>query len=237
MPVKFVILSAARSGTSLLTSTLSTHPDILCHGEIFHPKYRQHLKGIFVDMPDADIVGLREDLDRFLPLVFEQPGVPIVGFKMWESQNPECCARLLADTSIKKIIYARENKLAQFSSGQLAKQTGVWNVAADNSKRKIEADPLPFSADAFARFLEKQQSLFQGYRDRARGEVLDIGFNQIAEGDFSPVLAFLGASAMDLAPRTRRLHSSETLSRYDPSHHDTIRAVLRDLGRMEWLSE
>ena len=237
MPTKFVILSAARSGTSLLTTTLSTHPDILCHGEIFHPKYRQHLKGTFTDMPDADILALRDDLDRFLPLVFEQPGPSIVGFKMWESQNPECCARLLADTSVKKIIYERDNKLAQFSSGQLAKQTGVWNVSADNSKRKIAADPLPFNHNAFARFLEKQNEIFQGYRDRARGDVLEVGFNQIAEGDFSPVLAFLGASDMNLAPRTKRLHSSDILSRYDAAQHDTIRATLRDLGRMEWVSE
>lgn len=237
MPVKFVILSAARSGTSLLTSTLSTHPDILCHGEIFHPKYRQHLKGTFADMPDDEILALREDLDRFLPLVFGQPGVPVTGFKMWESQNPACCERLLADTSVRKIIYERENKLAQFSSGQLAKQTGVWNVAADNTRRKIAADPLPFNPEAFARFLDKQQSIFQGYRDRARGEVLDIGFNRIAEGDFAPVLAFLGVDAMDLAPRTKRLHSSDTLSRYDAAHHDTIRAVLKDMDRIEWLSE
>lgn len=237
MPTKFVILSAARSGTSLLTSTLHTHPDILCHGEIFHPKYRQHLKGTFDEMPDAEILALRDDLDRFIPLVFEQPGAAIVGFKMWESQSPECCERMLADTSVKKIIYERDNKLAQFSSGQLAKQTGVWNVSADNAKRKIDADPLPFNPDAFARFLDKQHSIFTGYRDRARGDVLEIGFNQIAEGDFGPVLAFLGASGMELAPRTKRLHSSETLSRYDAAHHDTIRSVLQDMNRMEWLSE
>lgn len=237
MPTKFVILSAARSGTSLLTSTLHTHPDILCHGEIFHPKFRQHLKGTFDAMSDPEILVLREDTDAFVARVYDQPGAPIVGFKMWEPQHPECCARLLADTSVRKIIYERSNKLAQFSSGQLAKQTGVWNVAADNTKRKIEADPLPFNPEAFARFLEKQQATFRMYRAQARGPVLDIGFEQIAEGDFSPVLAFLGAQDMELAPRMKRLHSSDILSRYDAAQHDTIRATLRDLDRMAWVFE
>lgn len=237
MPIKFVVLSAARSGTSLLTETLNTHPDIVCHGEIFHPKAKVHLRGTLRSLSQDQIDAEQRDADGYLEKVFDQTEKKAAGFKMWRVQAPSVCDALLGDRDVKKIIYERTNKFAQFSSNLLARATGVWNRAADKPGGPIQAEPLGFNPKAFAKFCAVQADLFAHYRASAKGEVLDIPFSSIADGNFGQVLEFLDCPNMDLKPQKARLHSSDVISRFAPEHHDEIKRTLDDLGHPEWAAE
>ena len=235
--MKFVVMSNARSGTSLLTETLNSHPDIICHGEIFHPDPTWHLKGTFANLSVEAKIEKRRNLEDFVESVFNQRGAAAVGAKMWLDQNPEWCGNFLADESIYKIIYERANKLAQFSSGTLAKRTQIWNL---NPGKKLPAGndiKLDFDEQAFKRFIKHQSASFDYYRSNAEGPVLEVKFETIAAGDFGDVLKFLQVRNIPLQPQKSKIYSSDILSRYKQDDHKVIMRVLQELKHEEWVFE
>lgn len=234
---RFVILSAARSGTSLLSETLNTHPQIVCHGEIFHPNPHWHIKGNLAHLSEEDKLRKRENLPDFIEEIYNQPGAEAVGFKMWLDQNPKWCNYALHNESYLKIIYERKNKLAQFSSGILARKTGVWNLGPSEKKQLSTDDGIEFNAKGFDEFLKHQETVFQHYRREARGPILDIDYSQIAQGNFDPVLDFLGVEKVNLSHQKRKLYSSNILERFKKDHHQKILEKLNELGHPEWQTE
>ncbi len=220
-----------------MTETLNTHPDIVCHGEIFHPKAKVHLRGTLRSLSQDQIDTEQQDPNAYVSKVFDQADKKAVGFKMWRVQEPSTCDAMLEDQEIRKIIYERTNKFAQFSSNLLARATGVWNRSVDKPSGPIQAELLEFNPKAFAKFCAAQTDLFSHYRASAKGEVLDIPFSSIADGNFGQVLDFLGCPDMDLRPQKARLHSSDVISRFAPECHDEIKRTLDDLGDPEWAAE
>lgn len=237
--MKFVILSNARSGTSLLVSSLNAHPDVLCHGEIFHRRPRNHLKGGLAELDADEIARLRATPQELVSRAFSAaPAARAVGFKMWRIQNEEICTQLLDDESIGKIILERKNKLALFSSKFLARHTGVWNLASHRKRTApVQAEPLRFDAKQLRKFVAQQSALFTFYRSHARGPVLDLTYRDLVTDGFAPPLDFLGVAQQDLTPGKQQLHSSDILSRFaEPDHPEIIRA-LEKLDHPEWITE
>lgn len=234
---RFAVLSNARSGTSLLTATLGSHPEIMCHGEIFHRKPTIHLKGDFTGLTTDEINEIRLDEDAFVQRVFDQDGVNAVGFKMWRDQSKSCCDKILKDDGVKKIIYERENRLAQHSSNILAKKTGVWNIPDESARSRVKSELIDFNKKWFLKFKTFQDDLFAYYRSSVHGDVLEVKFSTIAAGDFSPLLSFLEVDQMDLEPKKARMHSADILSRYKPEYHNEIIKALDEIGHPEWVGE
>jgi len=237
-PRRFVIFSAARSGTSLLSSTLNTHPNIFTHGEIYHPRPKWHLRGTFADWSDEQTIAARADKIGYLKMVFDQAGADVVGFKMWHSQEPQICDSLLAIPAVSNIIYERENRLAQYASGALAKQSGIWNRSAQNAPYKgRDSEPVEFNARRFLSYVRRQEKTFAHYRKYAKGPVLDMTYADLTTRGFHPVLRFLGVPEVNLEPQKQKLHSSNIIARFQPSAHKEVHAVLKDLGHPEWVEE
>ncbi len=234
---RFVIMSTARSGTSLLSETLNSHPDIVCHGEIFHPDPKWHLKGNLSGLPPEQIRALRADAGAFLEKVFDQPGAVAVGFKMWRDQEPDACLRLLRDETISKIIYERRKKLAQYSSGALAERTGVWNISRGDAYHAPEAEKLPFNPADFRRFLDYQRAADDFYRANVRGPFVEVVYSEIVTQGLKMIQGFLGVEILELQPQKKKLYSSDIIGRFDPSYHPLIRRTLGELGFSEWISE
>jgi LPS sulfotransferase NodH len=66
---RFVILAAPRTGSNWLCSLLNSHPDVLCHHELFNPS------GVFYALGHRDgalDLGTPEERDR-RPLAFLEP--------------------------------------------------------------------------------------------------------------------------------------------------------------------
>lgn len=237
-PRKFVILSDARSGTSLLSETLNSHPAIVCHGEIFHPTPTYHIKISQEEMAPEDLLSLREsDTQKFVDLVFDRPDAETVGFKMWRSQNAEYCNVLLNDETVAKIIYERRNILAKFSSIRLARETGVWNIKSGASRPKVLDKKLSFESQQFSDHANRHRGLFDYYRKNSKGRVFNTSYLDIVEHGFSEVLEFLEVPNVPLTPQKERLHSSSILERFQESDHDSVIRVVEELGHPEWLQE
>ena len=87
-PVRLLLLAGARTGSSLLVSTLRKHPEILCHGEVFHEKdLRRDAKdgfdgGVF---PNDALFGKRHtDPGALLDFMARNPmGRRAVAFKLF----------------------------------------------------------------------------------------------------------------------------------------------------------
>lgn len=158
---KFVILSDSRSGTSLLSETLNSHPDIVCHGEVFHPTPASHIKIHEDEITIDDLVSLREqDPAKFMDVIYNRPNVQAVGFKMWRSQNPEMCDSLMEDESVAKIIYERTNVLARYASSRLVKATGIYNLKAGAGRPEKLNTKIRFDEGEFEKYARRHRNIF-----------------------------------------------------------------------------
>ena len=127
---QFVILAAPRTGSNLLCTLLNSHPDILCHHEVFNPQ------GIFVALTHRDVpfdLGSPQQRDRdplgFLDRVWESGrSYASVGFKWTRGQNELVLASVLADRGVQKIVLRRGNRIKTFVSEKIAHRTDQWEV-------------------------------------------------------------------------------------------------------------
>ncbi len=127
---RFVILAAPRTGSNLLCTLLNSHPQVLCHHEVFNPNgvftARDYQgKGLSVEslqQRDANPLGF---LDRVW-----QSGTDsmCVGFKWTRGQNQDVLKSVLEDCGVKKIVLHRRNRIKTFVSEKIAQQTQQWEV-------------------------------------------------------------------------------------------------------------
>lgn len=143
---RFVILAAPRSGSNLLCTLLNSHPEILCHHEVFNPS------GIYYALEHRNgslDLGTTQERDR-APLSFLEKlwskdlGHRCVGFKMTRGQDEQILARVLGDSDVRKIVLKRQNRIKTFVSALVAERSGQWEVYCDadliEPKPKVELD-------------------------------------------------------------------------------------------------
>jgi hypothetical protein len=133
---RFVILNAPRTGSNFLCTVLNSHPDILCHHEIFNP----HVIGVARHLEGANFcLGTTEEREGdpidFLHRVWRRnEGRLTVGFKLCLRQHEAAYHAVVADRSVLKIILKRRNRIKTFVSLLLARQTGEWVVYEDSGQ-------------------------------------------------------------------------------------------------------
>lgn len=203
---RFVVLATPRSGSNWLCSALDSHPEILCHHEIFNPKEVKHAVSW---RERGRRIGGRGERDTaplaFLERLWAAPAdEPIVGFKLNRGQDGRVFDAVLADAGIRKVIVSRRNRVRAFVSERIAQETGAWESYPWSSYRRnggritVDAAALREHADMNARYLD-------GLRARLR--VAGQNWVEVAYEDLQDVeaqnriLCFLGARAVE-APLT-----------------------------------
>jgi LPS sulfotransferase NodH len=145
--MRFVILNAARTGSNYLCALLDSHPEILCHHEIFNP----HVVGVARHLQLSGFrLGTIEERERdplaLLDRVWSTPlGRSAVGFKLCWRQHEIAYRAVLADASVRKIVLQRRNRVKTFVSLLRARQTGEWVVydedALQPERPRIRVEP------------------------------------------------------------------------------------------------
>lgn len=235
---RFVILSAARSGSTALTVTIGTHPKIYCHGSPFFssPKWASALHAeaeaaVDLSKRTTDPVGLVYDVLNFTS------GPPIVGCKLWHNADAgptEAINAVAADPDIKKIILNRENMLACMSSGELMK------MRLQHPDRFVDGAPralLDFDTAAFLRFAKRRMGWFDDYRARSTGDVIEVPYINLLTDGIDSLRPFLKLHPYRFRQRTEKVNSGDVLARYKPAHHPAVLAALDTLGHPEWVRE
>jgi LPS sulfotransferase NodH len=238
MGTRFVVFAAPRTGSNWLCSLLDSHPEILCHHELFNPKkiiysVSWHGRETGLGTPaerDADPLGF---LGRLWSLEVPEQ---IVGFKWNLGQEPRIFDAVAADRDVRKLLLVRGNRLRTYVSEAIAQTLGQWESYPWSKFRRnalqIEVDP-----EALRRHVERNERHYETIRSRVRGSgqpLLELTYEKLAEvGEQSRALEFLGAAptATGLTGATERQNPAP-LDRLI-SNFDDLAAALRgsDLER------
>jgi LPS sulfotransferase NodH len=135
--VRFLIVGAGRTGSTMLVRALDSHPAVRCMGEVFNPGVDFIPYGVsgYDDFSAGDRALRARDGEAFLrERVFAPaPGVRAAGFKLLYSQHrafPGLLERLSGDRALRVIHVRRRNLLRLACSARIAEATGVFVEAA-----------------------------------------------------------------------------------------------------------
>jgi hypothetical protein len=210
---RFVILAAPRTGSNMLCTLVGSHPDVLCHHELFNPR------GVFyaLELRDGSFgLGGIEERDRdpigFLERVWAADlGHTHVGFKMTHRQNEAALDAVLQDRRVRKIVLRRENRVRTFVSQQISEQLDEWEVyseadlVCERPRVRVDPDALRTSiAENEAYYGELEASL------EATGQpFLRVSYERLLDGnaDQGRVLEFLGVPDPARAAAVLRIRS------------------------------
>lgn len=133
--VRFIILTYARAGSTMLASSLNSSPNIICFRELFNPimdGIGYHVEG-YDNSSAEDRVLRNEDLRKFLRerIFCQHPkAIRAVGFKMPHvhfSSFPGLLEGLVEDTELRVLHLRRRNLLRMLVSLRIAQRTGGWS--------------------------------------------------------------------------------------------------------------
>ena len=217
----FVILFLPRTGSNLLASVLDSHPDILCHHEIFNqrlPQCSQTVRSGEIALSLGTAIERDRDPWRFLDMVFSQTGVTpdgqvnrvkMVGAKISPYDNLWVVLSILLNRRVKKIVIKRSNFLAAYVSGQLAMKTGQWAVFKDKQVAAKPSQQVEVNVDRFYAYARKRRFFHSTVRSvlRLTGQLYaEVDYVTLKDpGVRSRLLAFLGVhETVQLSERTQK---------------------------------
>lgn len=216
----FVILFLPRTGSNLLAALLDSHPDVLCHHEVFNPQSPFRSLSAREGLITLDL-GTAEERDRdpyaFIERVYRTTcGAKAVGFKMSidDRRRLDVVIALLLNRSIRKIIVRRDSWLHAYTSSLIAEETKAFIKFADeraggeDGQRRVRVDP-----EHFVRYVRKRRLAYAllGLVERLTLQrMFTIEYRELKEpGRLNALLRFLGVSAnVPLKERTARQNSS-----------------------------
>jgi len=142
---KFVILGTQRTGTTLIRTSLDSHPDILCCGEVFNLGRRPYRNddGFWKYSNRSIYHRLRSGLfprtvtKEYLEQLFLDQPYYAVGFKFMLShcKSRPYILRLLTQYELKAVLVIRRNALKTLISRRTAAASGVYHIS-DTLKAK-----------------------------------------------------------------------------------------------------
>lgn len=224
MASKYIIICQARTGSTMLASALSDHPEICAHGEVFGMG-DAHLNfwGINYEKQPPLIDSLRKfrnaEPRRFLREFVLNPGIfKSVGFKfkfeelsqpMWAAAVEE----IAADRSLKILFLQRENLWRRFLSEYVA--VHVTKMFNTTDKRYEQPDisidiPIPLIEKAFRRSRRWERNYSRMF---ARHDRLDLSYEMLSrnyDGRIKQVQSFLNVPRRDVRPSTVKLSEAKS---------------------------
>lgn len=233
---RFLIACEARTGSNWLCGLLNSHPEVLCHHEVFHPDALYYAFG-FRDGRLAHL-GTPADRDRD-PRRFAHElwnadfDRSAVGFKILGGQVPDLLRELLADGSIHKLILRRRNRVRAFVSLLRARQTGHW---AQNSYDGVAVHVDPGELLEFVRGYEKHYAFL---RAATVGQpALELVYEDLQQEPWriGDVLRFLGVGAQGVSLHARNARQSQDGLQRAIANHAELSAALHGtpLGDELW---
>lgn len=165
MPTRFVILATPRCGSNWLCSLLDSHPEILCHHELFNPD-GIHLSRSLRNKPDV----MRQLQKHPAPLNLltqawnQAKSFKAVGFKLNLGQSALIFDQVLNDKHVRKIIISRRNRIRSYVSEMNAEKTGVWESFPESAPMP-DPGPLRVNVHDLLRVTQRNQDYYRKLRD------------------------------------------------------------------------
>lgn len=223
LKTRFVIFAAPRTGSNWLCSLLESHPEILCHHEIFNPE--RVIYAICCREGDFCLGSFEErnaHPQRFLEKVWQHNlGFRTVGFKLNRGQEPVAFQEVFRDRAVRKILLKRKNRLKTYVSETIALKTGEWESyhwsGLSHKEVRIEVEP-----SALRRHIAFNDHYYDWIRQsvEATGEsLLELNYENLSDSqEHERLLSFLGARLASLRAATRKQNPSnlrQLISNFD----------------------
>jgi LPS sulfotransferase NodH len=247
---KFVIIFSGRSGSNLLASMLDSHPDILCHHELFNPNGVHKARSCEKEKLPINL-GTHEERDKnpwgFLNRVFAQSfDAKAVGFKLSHHENRILLLSLLLNRRIKKIVLRRDNLLDAYISLLIAQKTGEWILKGegwpdkkDQSKLMKKTESTHVEYGEFVKY-ERNMKIFYGIvrflLKISRQSWIDFEFNEILNQERMKILLdFIGITDIqELKMSTKR--QNPALQSDKISNYKELSMRMKDTNRYKYLT-
>lgn len=211
--LRLVLLSAPRSGSTLLVEMLRGHASILMHGEPFH---RSDVRGSAKDgfagnvtVDDGAFAARHEDPGQLLEAIAARDrGRRVVGFKLFSKHLDWGNLGVFLGWATHVVLLDRSNRLSQYASICLAQKSNVWAAYPGEDHRagglnvSLRADHFSTWRDHQANFSARTREALAAVDAAQRPSVLELTY----EVDLCPagaarasalrrVEAFLGVEA------------------------------------------
>jgi len=226
---KFVIVGAARTGSTLLVDLLNAHSQVLAFGELFRtPEAIGWDVRPFVTYQSPRLIDLyRADPVAFLEYsVFRRwpANYAAVGFKLFyyhARQPPQSAVwdHLASDRNIRILHIRRQNLLAQYLSLLIAHKTDVWSTTRSPPDQH---EPIRIDVEACRRhFLDVRRSEDECADVFKNHAVRNVYYESLARnyaGEMQGIADFLGVRPERIGSNLVRQSKgpvSQTITNYD----------------------
>lgn len=237
---KVVILSMPRTGSTMVTAQLSSHPKIRIFSAIFSPPgwTSRHLEGLKHGLsPEWDDVTFRIANRRILmDRLFALAGAEdCFGFKHHINSVPEVCEAVIERPDIGKILLNRDNVLACYASHLKARAVGRVKAGREAKPRKMK-----FHVERFERYMEVRKAAYGTWADRVvagLGPSIRMEYNEARTREgMQRLVHFIGLDPSDISQAgTKKRGSDNIAARFENA--EDVEKYLRAKGLEEWGTE
>ncbi len=218
---RFLILTHQRSGSNLLTTTLNTHPHVVCDNELFHKKETYFGIGERSYLVSPWIRAIRDfSPDEFVDTYIYGPHagqVRAVGFKIFVThyQNARfkgAIDRILNSQQLSIVRLSRINKLDTILSEVVALKSGRWIARVEDTPvdQPVFIDP-DYCLHKFLEF-ELEDKIFDEICENRNH--ISITYEELF-ANFDPTIQkvtdFLSVEAVPLYPIITKQRKNKTL--------------------------
>lgn len=212
---RFVIIATPRCGSNWLCTLLDSHPDILCHHELFNPDGIRVSQTYHRQNRSLGNLELREKAPlEFLQLAWrEATDCKATGFKINIDQPETVFDEVLGNPDIRKIVIRRRNRIRTFVSERVAEITGGWE-SYEYSKRVKSPLPIAVSPEELKEQVARNQAFYRGICQRLKElhqDWLEVEYEHLASTTQRiALLEYLGVDTHHrLHAATRKINSGE----------------------------
>lgn len=233
--VGFIIAGTQRTGTSLFVSTLRSHPDICCHGEIFLFKggrgkriegsYRQFINQKPLPRKVSHYLNRRHSINEFLDQTYAGSERGATGFKLMLDQVREFpdIMRYLQANRISILHVIRENVLKTMVSRVSAISRGLYH-----SNEKVDVGKIQLPLRGLLKKLDSLEKEIQDWRSLAsENPYLAISyesFNADRDNQLDRARKFLGVGDTPMSSPLRKLNPDNLVDVVE-NYEELVRAL------------
>ena len=150
--------------------------------------------------------------------------------------NHEILGRILDDTELKILFLSRENKLAQYSSYQIALSTQSWSRRKDSPDSRDATRLLRFDFKQFEQWLQGEMTyeyLFLRMLDMLDREHIRIKYTRIFQRDtHERIFRYLDVAPMPLKTVLTKQNANRVAERFE--NPDDVGSYLELIGKEYW---
>lgn len=221
-PVKAVMLSTQRCGTTLMLLMLAQHPEVLSIGEVF-----KHNNNIL--KPEFWYDG-RQRFEKHLNRLYKQSEFRAVLFKLMYDQlqkRPQI-KDYLCQSGVRCILVRRKNILKTYLSLERAKQNNLWTMRATSARTvapiRVETRKLLPGLDKLAHINSRLETIAAEI-----GKVLDVEYEEFVADkkcSIGKMADFLGVSKENFNPKpVLKKISPESISESVTNYNEVLVAL------------